>query len=611
MPERQPPAPPEPGETEAVGDSGPPRRDGGSGRARLDHLSGLLRSPLSLDRLVGMREPPGPGGGRTPRPTTRRWRVWVAVLAALAIAGTLAFEFVPRAFGQPSMQSWIRQTLVSGTINAFAGQQIKEQVAAERLVQSMTTDQFIIANANRLSEIQAGDTFIPGWRLPHGVDPLQFIRTPKGRAYQKMALSVLRFEVEDLGLLQIRLGIRWADTIGPDGNFSLAFYKPYLDFLTSYRAPSTGRRVRLLLGVGPLKSPGWPESFIPGVRRRGASTALIPTGGLPGTNARITASMSGSDLVSKARKWLNTLMWQVSTDYPSINYFQLDNEPRNHAGPRGWVMGSGYEAGLASIVLAYRPQASFLINWSGTADLTASFNFNIQPSLGEAVKLADIFTRHSVIQEMLALRRALLGAVGRAGGGGQVVLGLDSYHLTPDIPQVPVKVKVGGRTYQIRLDTTALIEVAEQLAGDYSPWELLHSQKIPMEVTEMQAEPWGRFRSPGNDPKEFLFEIERALTVLPPGQTSTLRFWRLSNVVYDLIYDHKRFADAANPMEMRGTHGKFAANNKVELEIAAAVSGVSKVERVNGRLVLNNTRIDRAISHYLSQVPSSSAGGTR
>ncbi|MGH9072438.1 MAG: hypothetical protein ACRDX8_15105, partial [Acidimicrobiales bacterium] len=223
-----------------------------------------------------------------------------------------------------------------------------------------------------------------------------------------------------------------------------------------------------------------------------------------------------------------------------------------------------------------------------------------QQKLGEAVNLFEVYTHHSVIQEMLSLRRSLLRSIVRAGGAGSVVLGLDSYHLTPYAAQLPLKIEVGGQTYRVTLDTTALIEIAEQLAGDHNPWELLHSQNIPLEVTEMQAEPWGTFRSPGNDPSELMFEIERALEVLEPNRPTTLRFWRLSNTVYNLMYDRKRFSDSSHPIVMRGIHGKFTANNKVELELAAAVGGESHVERVNGQLLVDSGEIDRAMRHYLA-----------
>lgn len=556
-----------------------------------------MDKPFSFNRAVGLPERLPGGSGWPPR----HWRRWAAGVCLGAALGATAAVVLPRILKPPLLQNWIYQQVESGAISRFAGQEIREQLAARSDVRSHSVDQFLVANAGRFKDVQAGDTFIPEWKLPAGVNPLKFIATPKGRAYQQRALSVLRFEVQQLGLRQIRMGIRWSSTIEPDGQFSLAFYRPYLDFLTSYRAPGSGRRVRLLLGVGPLKSPGWPETFVPTKTPVGesATTALTPSGSLPGVGTEITPKTSGSDLVGVSKLWLSTLMWRVSRLYPSIEYFQLDNEPRNYAGPRQWIMSSAYEQQLAQIVLAYRPDASFLINWTGTANLTGSVNFNQVPSLKEAARLAQTLSKHSVIQEMLSLRRAVLAEIHRVQGGGNVVLGLDSYHLTPDIPPLPVKVEVGGRRYTIRLDTTALIEIAEQMAGDYSPWELLHSQNIPMEITELQAEPWGAYLSPGNDPKELLFEIERALQVLPQGQPVTLRFWRLDDVVYNLLYNRRKFADFAHPIVMRGAARTFQADNYVELEIVAAVSGVSTPQSVNGQQVMDNSRIDTAMDRYL------------
>lgn len=529
-------------------------------------------------------------------------RAWIAILAVGVLMATLAYVGLPRMWGQSSMQSWIEHGFETGALNAVAGRQIREQVAIQSEVQHMTASQFLVANSSRIKELQAGDTFIPEWRLPANVNPLEYINTPAGRGYQQMALSVLEFEVERLHVYQIRLGIRWSSTITPNGRFSLAFYQPYLNFLTAYRDPTTGARVHLLLGVGPLKSPGWPESFVPQLSSTGSGqrAVFVPVERLPGFGAMIRTNMPGSDLVPKSEVWLNALMWQLSSFYPSINYFQLDNEPRNSAGTRGWVMSSGYEKALAEIVLAYRPDASFLVNWMGTADIAAPTRGSGQSVLGQSLRMANTLTHHSVINEMLSLRRSLLEAIATTHGLGGVTLGVDSYHLLPGDPKLPVTVVVSGHDYHLHLDSLAMIGIAEQLAGDYHPWAKLREMGVPLEITELQAEPWPPFVSPGNNPKELLFEIGRVLQILPRGQTSVVRFWSLSGVIYNLMYDPHLFASNSHQILMRGPTGSFRANNQVELQIVATITGVSPYVIADGHLAVDNSRINSVIDYYLN-----------
>jgi|GEM_PF-3145765 hypothetical protein len=574
---------------------------------KLPLLTRLAERPLLIDHQTRMELAVGQRHHRQSekvlkhKQSVRRWMGGIC----LGIVGLSAgAETIPQALGQPSVQTDIFRTLESNVINLVGGPQLREQAAIQAEIDNSSTNQFLIDHANQLKNVQGGDTFMPEWNLPGNVNAIVYSQSVEGQAQQQVNLNILKFEVEKLGIKQIRLGIRWQNTLMPDGSFSLAYYQPYLDYLSSYKNPSTGQGVSVLLGIGPLKSPGWPESYVPTIPESSVKpdTSLIPTGNLPPNGAEITPNMPYPDLILKAKEWLDTVMLQVVQSYPTINYFELDNEPRNHAGPQQWIMSPSFEKEMAQIVLSYQPNASFMVNWSGTADLAGSVDFKNAPSLSELIRLMQKFSSSSVIQEMLNFRSTILDAIKEAHGKGNVTLGLDSYQQTPFSPS-DIPVKINGETEEIQPDTTTVIEITEQLAGDKNPWQQLANEGVPVSTSELQASPWGSSVQPGNDPDQLKFMIARALETDSPNTTSTMGFWTLSQVIYNLLYNQKQFATSLNPIKMDGP-APFVANNWEELQIIAAVTGVSQITQVNGRWTVDNSKIDAAMNQYLTYSPN-------
>ena len=185
----------------------------------------------------------------------------VALSFGVLVAGV---QVIPQALGKPSIETTAGLAIEGALIDQLGGAQIDQQAAEQAIVDQQTPDQFIIANEARLKNIEAGDTFIPEQYLPANIaDPLAFIQTPEGQLYQQKALSILEAEVEVLGIKEIRMGIRWSNTVAADGSFSLAFYQPYLNFLNSYKNPTTKKAEDVMLSVGPLKSRVIPSPSCP------------------------------------------------------------------------------------------------------------------------------------------------------------------------------------------------------------------------------------------------------------------------------------------------------------------------------------------------------------
>ncbi len=512
-------------------------------------------------------------------------------------------QFIPQAFGKPSIASSIGLAIEGQFIDQLGGNQIKQQAAEQVQVSQESTATFLAGNKNRTKNLEVGDTFIPEQFLPPNVtNPLAFIQTPEGQIWQQNTLDILEATVEDVGIQEERIGLRWSSTLFPDGTFSLAFYKPYLDFLTSYKNPITHQPEDIELGVGPDKSVGWPESHIPVPPENltNVDTSLIPLGKLPPVGSEITPTMPYPDFLKKSELWLNLVMQQVVPNYPTITDIQLDNEPQNAFGPQQYTLSAEWEKAELKIVLKYKPNANFLVNFAGTANIAGSVDIknppNLEKAISEAVTLLQLkqkFTEQSVIQKMINYKKVLTDAIKEYGGKGQVTIGTDYYHLTSNNPS-PIKVSVNGKDYEVFVDTNTLIDATEAWAGDSHPWATLNSNQ----VTEVQAENWTPFTSPGNDPNTMRFAIQRALDDLPTNKPSLIGLYQVSPLVGELMNDSQAFYTNADPKKMTDPTGQFTANDQAELELIAGLTGVSTLKTINGKLVLDNTNIDNFISQY-------------
>ncbi len=114
----------------------------------------------------------------------RAGRKWTAVIAGVVVVTVVGGVILPRLLDPPAMEQWIYQQLGTQMFDALTGPQLEEQIAAQQLVSNLTVAQFVEMNAARLSELRAGDTFIPTWKMPSGVNAVRYVTTPAGEAYQ-------------------------------------------------------------------------------------------------------------------------------------------------------------------------------------------------------------------------------------------------------------------------------------------------------------------------------------------------------------------------------------------------------------------------------------------
>jgi hypothetical protein len=72
------------------------------------------------------------------------------------------------------------------------------------------------------------------------------------------AMDGLKIIVEEWNIKDLRMGIRWSTVDKtPDTNkLDLSHYTPFLDYCFE-------KNVKIVLSLGPIKSPGYPEEYIP------------------------------------------------------------------------------------------------------------------------------------------------------------------------------------------------------------------------------------------------------------------------------------------------------------------------------------------------------------
>jgi hypothetical protein len=287
-------------------------------------------------------------------------------------------------------------------------------------------------------------------------------------------LRALAFCVQDLGLREIRLAIRW-DRVGQaNGSVDLAPYRPYLDYCFQHN-------VNVCLNIGPLRTFRWPEDRVP-------RTVLSSLGRIPAQGASITW---GSPVAEAAMGYLESLMDKLLVEYGSqitgLSSVQPENESFQGFDEHGWTVSSNYMKGVIYLLDQRLPDVPILVTSAG------------RPALAQIT---------SLFKELLRENQ---------GFRDRLVSGFDYYYATPRHDRIPL------HRY---LDPIAL---AFHFPSAKSCAENLKDARtigFRVEVSEGQAEPYAHITAPGNSIQHFRFMLLRcAERVLDPRETSILRIW--------------------------------------------------------------------------------------
>lgn len=345
---------------------------------------------------------------------------------------------------------------------------------------SVDNKRFFKENRGLLQKIEFGCSFSPEEYHEISNDPDFSAREVKDESQE-----ALRIIVEDLGIKNVRLGIRWNETVDYEGNFDFGFYKQYLDYCFQ-------NNVSVCLNVGPIKTFRWPEDHV-------SKHVMSNPQNIPPEYSFIRPK---TQLAQESEKYLDQLFEYFTTTYTplelsNIQIIQPENEPFMSFGENKWLMHQSYIKSLTNKINQYFPKAAILLNSGGYSNLET---------------IAETFEEiRSEIPDI------------------KLVSGFDYYYLLPSQPSIP---------FLGQLDQVALSKI---LKGDICTQNKQRSKEIgyDIEITEGQAEPWGEHKSPGNKAKEFRFMVLRtAENILDTRKSgnSTLRIWGIEKLVKKMVH---------------------------------------------------------------------------
>jgi hypothetical protein len=289
---------------------------------------------------------------------------------------------------------------------------------------------------------------------------------PLDAAGQRRALEGLDLAVRELGMRQLRIGLRW-NRLTAGSTIDLAAYRPFLDH-------SLRNGVQLCLSLGPVRVFRWPEEHLP-----------------PGLTLPAPGATVGPDtpLAQAAFDHLQRLLGALQRAYGAalqgVHAVQIENEPYFPLGPHRWRMDEDYLAATAQLAHAALPQAQILVTSAGRLNLD---------------EIRRLFQR--LLREDPAL-------------AGRLVSGFDFHYVTPLRDSFPIVRHFDQVSYASPFAETPARNV----------WDS-RDLGFKIEVSEAQAEPYGRFNRPGNSARDFRFVILRCLDkVLDPLAPALIRVW--------------------------------------------------------------------------------------
>lgn len=347
----------------------------------------------------------------------------------------------------------------------------------------LDNDSFISKYRPRLNKVELGCSFSPEQWTDSEIS--------SGRAL--LALNII---INQLNIRQIRLGLRWDKIVDENGQLSLKYYKPFLDYCIL-------NKVDICLNIGPIKTFRWPEQHVP-------NKVLNSLSKIPKKGAKIILS---SELGIVASEYINSLGDLLKIDYGTyelnmIKTIQIENEPYFKFGKYEWYSTDLYLYHLITNISQKFPNAGIMLNSAG--------RLNIQ----------------QILHMFQYLNNKQLNTY------PQLTLGYDYYYKYPTFYNIP------------------LLNILDNIILSY-PWNvsclkllnIVNTLKFNLEVTEAQMEPWGNVKSPGNSVIDLRFVLLRCIQNLQTDDSRLLiRLWgieRLANIIIDKTYsiDHVDMID--------------------------------------------------------------------
>lgn len=326
----------------------------------------------------------------------------------------------------------------------------------------LIADDFLLKYKNELRRISIGCSF-----------STEYLEYKSGNFVN--VVDAAKFIVEELGVKEIRLSIRW-DKVWDDGNINFAYYeKVFRYFLTS--------DVNICLNVGPIKTMRWPEEHLP----------LSIINNLNALPAKGSVLKSSDELSGISKQYLTKLLKFLKehfseSELAKIKSFQTNNEAFNRFGNYQWTIDLDLESEFIELVDDEFPTRKLLLNSSG---------------------------RNNMSKNLQLIKRANLA-------GNKFTLGYNYYYKVPGQAEIPIINKFDNLiiTFPFSIRTQWLKRFAKR-------------NDVTLEVSELQAEPWQHITSPGNSIREFKFTLIRSIQEmlnLNSHTKSVIRFWGIEEL---------------------------------------------------------------------------------
>ena len=360
---------------------------------------------------------------------------------------------------------------ISGALLAlYAGRQGLD-IGREMVKQEMA---WLAADDDNLTFLRKHDHLFRNLRLGASFAPEQWKVAEGG---DQEAFRGFLWMLDEAGLGDIRLGLRWQRIESNRGRIDLSQYHPLLS--EAFR-----RRLPLCLNIGPIRTFRWPEEHLP----PWVSASIE----LPGNGAVVGESTA---LASAATDYLARLLDSLSGEFGAptlagIPMVQVENEPFYRFRSHRWTLESSYVRARIRQVQPWFPRSELLVGTAG--------RINFGP-------VKDLFLE--LMTESPDYR-------------GRLVMGFDYHYKTPLRDSFPIIRYTDPITFS-RVGYRTCEENREQAR------ELGYR----VEVTEAQAEPNGGLTDPGNSARHFRFMLLRcAESVLDTDRPSLIRVWGIEEL---------------------------------------------------------------------------------
>ena len=274
--------------------------------------------------------------------------------------------------------------------------------------------------------------------------------------------------IRDLGFRHVRTGIRWSEVEAEKGVYKLDEYFEFLDQLVA-------DGVTITLNIGPIKSAGWPEQFIP-------KWVFDECDVIKG------ACVYNQDQLARfGLHYLEGLLQKLKVRYgnTAFDVIQPENESFKKFGKLELTMSDEYLATVTALINSYFPKVDIMLNSSGRREVRQIINF---------INFHDFSNRF--------------------------IIGYNYYFVSNANAWLYPAVRYFDDFVRTTIDTTSL---------GYQQDNLVY------EISECQFEKWGKAQWPGDDYEALLYALWRSAQASIRQESYVVRLWGLEKFARKIL----------------------------------------------------------------------------